>query len=386
MIPVDVLIRPITADDIFAKVVQTLESVNIPAGDWRDGGVAKTIVYSCCSYAADGVALVSSIVKGFFLAYAEGDFLSNHAEDVYSVIRIAATFATGQVTLTNSGGAVYTISANTLVVSASNTGARYMVTQDFVLPAATVSGSVVTPATLTVNVRAIASGASSSVAPAEIDTLETPLRGVTVANASSIIGRDAEGDDALRKRCLLKKGTWSPFGPRDAYEYAALSATLTDGTPTNITRVAISRYSSTGTVTVTCATPSGTPSSDELNAVRTNCEAIARPDSVTLIVQGAVQHATTHSITLWANGGASSTVLLANAQAALGAFYASYPIGGISKADGLPGYVYLDAIAAVVINSSADVFDVDFEAGATDDMLGSTEVAVNTTTITVRTR
>jgi hypothetical protein len=106
---------------------------------------------------------------------------------------------------------------------------------------------------------------------------------------------------------------------------------------------------------------------------------------VTLEVVGAVQHATSHVVTLWANGG-TDTLLKANANRALNAFYASYPIGGIAKTDGGAGYLYLDAISAVIIGSSTEAFDVDFAVGTTDTALADNEVATNTTTITVRIR
>jgi uncharacterized phage protein gp47/JayE len=269
MIPLDVLIRPVTSDDIYEKALDALEKLEIPARSWREGGVAKSILGALAEVGGWGATVVTSLVRGFYLYYGEGDYLTAHAIDVYDVERLPATFATGTVTLTNAGGTPYVVGANEMIVRSSNTGARFRVTDAFTLGGNT---------SLVVNVSAVESGAASTVAPAEIDEFETPLSPrVSVANVSSIIGRDAESDDALRKRCMLKKGSWSPFGPRDAYEYAALTATLSDGTPTSISRVRVSRFSSIGKVQIICATPTGTPSSDELQAVRDMCEKIARP-------------------------------------------------------------------------------------------------------------
>jgi phage-related baseplate assembly protein len=380
VIPIDVLVRPVTSDDIFEKALDMLEVVKIPARSWRDGGVAKSVVGILSEFGAIGVNVVASIVGGFFLAYATGDYLTAHAKDVYDTDRIAATFATGVVTLTNVRPLAHSIGANEMILRSSNTGARYRVTQAFTLDA----GSTGTPETLDVTVSAIEAGAASTVAPEELDELETTISGVSCANEASIVGRDAESDEALRKRCMMKKGAWSPFGPRDAYEYAALTALLVDGTPTSITRVRVSRYSSTGHVTIVCATPSGTPSVDELAAVRASVEAIARPDSVTVTVSGATPVATSHEITIWANGG-TETIIKANAEKALTAFISAYPIGGLAKSDGGQGYLYADAIAAAVIGSSPEAFDVDFEDGS-DIELDDDEVATNTTTFVVRIR
>lgn len=376
MIPIDLLVREVSADDIFEKSLDVLERVKIPARSWREGGVARSLLGVFCEVGAMGAAIVRSTVAGFFLLFARGVPLTAHAKDVYNVDRIAATFASGKVTLTNAGGGVYPVAANTMIVRSSNTGARYRVTQAFTLGANT---------SLDVDVQAVTAGAASSVAPAELDELETPLARVTVHNAASIVGRDEESDDELVARCLARKGTWSPFGPRDAYEFEALSAKLPDGTPTSITRVSVSRYSSTGQVTIVCATPNGTPTGDELDAVREAIELRARADTATATTSGAVPKATAHTIIIWARGG-TEAVLRANAQKALATFYARYPIGGLAKTEGGQGYLYADAIAAAVIASSVEAFDVDFVGGAVDTPLAWNEVATNTTTFEVRIR
>ncbi len=380
MIPIDVLIRRVSSDDIFEGLLTVLEKMKIPARSWREGGVARSILGALSEFGAMGAAIVRDNVAGGFLDFATGDYLTAHVEDVYGVKRIEATFATGPVTLTNTRSVSHNIGADELVIRSSNTGARYRVTEAFVLG----PGSESSPTSITVQVQAIEPGSASSVAPGELDELETPLTGVTVTNPTSIIGRDAETDEQLRSRTRAKKGTWSPFGPRDAYEYAALSATLPDGTPTSITRVRVSRYSSVGEVRTVVATPNGTPSNDEIAAVREAIERWARPDSVTSIVEGAVQVPTSHSVIVWAQGGTES-VIRSRAQAALADFYATYPIGGIAKTDNGHGYLYLDAIAATLIKSSPEVFDVDFIGGA-DIPLAHNEVAVNTTTLEVRIR
>lgn len=375
MIPIDVLIRPVTSEQIFEKALDMLEAVNIPARSWRQGGVARTLLSVGAELGFQGASIVTSCVRGFFLFFGQGDYLTAHAKDVYDVDRIPATFATGKVVLTNTAGGVFNELANTVIVRSSTTNARFRITVDFSLGALETSDPL--------DVVAIEAGSKSSVAPSEIDEFETPLERVTVTNPASIIGRDQESDEQLRTRCMKKKGTWSPFGPRDAYEYAALTALLPDGSPTTISRVKVSRFSSVGRVVVTCATPNGTPSADELDAVRAEVEKIARPEGVTVVVEGAVVHATAHSVILWAKGG-SAALLESQAQAALAAYFADFPIGGQSKADGGPGFLFADAVGAVIINSSQEVFDVDFVGGAVDVPIASNEVAVNTTTLEVR--
>lgn len=378
MIPIETLIRPISSDELFELLLDALETVEIPARSWRPGGVARSKLAVLADRGARGAALVSSLIAGGFLLLGKGDYLTAHAIDVYGVERIAATYAAGFVAFSNAGGAVYSVDADEMIIRSSNTGARFRVPAAFVIPAA--SGA--TPGTVTVAVTAIEPGSASSVAPAEIDELETPLARVTVTNAASVVGRDAESDEALVKRCLGKRGTWSPLGPRDAYEYAALSSLLTDGSPTSINRVAVSRFSSTGQVTVACATPSGTPTSDELDAARAAIEAQARPDSVTCTVFGAIPVATTHAATIWARGG-TEAILRANAQKAVDDLIGDYPIGGIAKTEGGQGYLFADRMEAAIIGSSPEIFDVDFEDDS-DIALDPNEVATNVTTFVVR--
>lgn len=382
MITIDRLIQEKTADEIFELALDSLEAVGIPANSWREGGVARSIVAIFSQFGAQGSSVLASCVKGMFLLFAEGVYLTAHAKDVYDVDRIEATFATGYVTLTNTGGAVHTVGADECVVRSSNTGARYRITEAFVLS----SGSEASPTVSDpLAVSAIEPGAGSSVAPAELDELETTLARVTVFNESAIVGRDAETDAQLVVRCLAKKGTWSPFGPRDSYEYAALSALLEDGSPVSVTRVAVSRYSSTGQVTIVCATPSGAPSEVELEAVRASVEAKARTDTATATVSAAITKDTALTIILWARGG-SEAVLLAAAEDAFAELIAEYPIGGYSKTDGGQGYLYLDRVAAAVIGSSPEAFDVDFGDDDEDIALDEDEVATYTTTTTFEVR
>lgn len=374
MIPIEKLIRTISSDELFDLALTGLERINIPARSWRPGGVAKSILGVLAEVGAQGAAVLQSCIAGGFLLFGKGDYLTAHAKDVYDVDRIGATFATGPVTLTNGGGAIFTVGANELIVSSSNTSARFRVTDSFVLSAL---------GTVTVNVSAIEPGSASSVAPTEIDQLETTLARVTVANAAAIVGRDEESDEQLVKRCIAKKGTWSPFGPRDAYEYAALSATLAGGIPTSITRVAVSRFSSVHHVDIVCATPSGTPSDEELDAVRAEVELIARPDTVSVTVSGAVTTPTAHTLILWARRG-TEAVLRGNAQKAMATLIANWPIGGIAKTEGGTGYLYASAIEATVIGSSPENFDVDFVGGEIDIPLAANAVPTNTTTFDVR--
>lgn len=379
------LIKTYTPTEVATYLEDLMEANDVPAKSWKKGSVARTMLGVVAQVGSQASVVVSGAVAGMFLLLGKGNFVIAKAKDDYDVDRIAATAATGFVTLTNTGGQVYTVGANECLVRSSVTKKVFRITQGFTL------GAYATSAPLPV--LAVEVGAASTVSAGEITEFETPLARVEVTNEAAIVGRDAETEAELVARCLAKRGTWSPNGPRDAYEYAALSATLVDGTPTNITRVRVSPSSSTGEVYVVCATPSGAPTSDELDAVKANCLRYAKTDTDKLFVLAAAQVATSHAVTIWARGGDAATIL-ARAQAAVATLISTYPIGGIAKVEGEQGYLYLDAIAAEVIRSSIDestgksygytIFDVDFAAGNADTALEVDEVATNTITFDVR--
>lgn len=376
MIPIEKLVTPPNTDQIFAKLADILERAKVPAKSWPAGGVARSILGAISQAGAIGAGICASIASGTLLYFATGDWLTNHAEDVYDCVRYPVTFATGPVTITNGSASPKAYGPGELVVYASGSKARFVVT-DAITLAAGASG--------TFGVRAVDAGAASTVQIGEIDSFETPLSRVTVTNPSAIIGRDAESDDDLKVRCRAKKGTWSVYGPRDAYVSAALEAKLGDGSATSINRVVVSRGSSNSTVTVICATPSGTPTADELAAVRANVEAKARPDGTKAIVIGASTVTVTKTIRIWARGGVES-ILRTNATKAINALITGYPIGGISKADDLPGYLFDDLLEATIVSSSPETFDVDFVSGAGDVLLDVDDVPTNAITFEVRIR
>lgn len=373
-LPIDTLIRGYTRDEAFEVALQALEDLKIPARSWREGGTFKSIVGVFATVGSIASNIVAGGIRGNFLDWAEGAWLTLFAALTFDVARIPATFAAGQVTLTNQGGGVYSWGADELVVVNTATGARYRVTGP---------GNLAAFATLTVDVMAVEAGAAGSSAPGTIDRLETTLARVVVGNADPLIGADEELDEPLRTRCRAKRGTRSANGPRGAWEFAALSATFADGTATSINRCVRLPSAGTGAVTVVVATPSGAPTPLELAAVRASVERWARTDTDSAFVEPAVEVAYNRTITIWRRDGDEATVR-ANAEKALRDLQATYPIGGISKGLGLPGHLWADALESAVIASSPGVvFDVDQDGG--DIELAYNEIPILSATLLVRT-
>jgi hypothetical protein len=155
-------------------------------------------------------------------------------------------------------------------------------------------------------------------------------------------------------------------------------------TPVNVNRFSITPSSSTGVVTVTIASPSGTPSVADIEGVENSIEAIARPDSVTKDVVAASTVALSRTLTVWAKRveGVSASDISTLVNTALVPAIAAYPIGGITKPPATQGYLYADFIAGTVIGAHSSIYDVD---GVGDDVpLAPDEVATLATTISVR--
>lgn len=374
MIDLETLISPPTADQTYNAWVTQLVRLGVPADTWRQGGSLSTILRVVATSFAGFGTLMQSFIEAGFLDFATGDWLTLLAFYVYGVTRVPATYASGNITLTNGGGGLYTFGPGEVVAKDSTTGETYINTAGFTLNPTS---------TLTVAFQAVVSGSASSAPIGGIDTLVTTMLGVTISNPGAFVGADPQSDDDLRSMCRNKLGALSMEGPRGAYAYAVTSATRIDGSPVNINRYSISPSSSTGTVTVYVAAPSGTPDPSDITAVENQVEAVARPDTVTASVLAVTAVPVTYALTLYAKAtsGIDAPGLVALANTALLAAIATYPIGGIPTPPGTQGYLYGEYVEGVVQGAHPSIYLV---TGATDVLLNPGQVATVNVTITAR--
>jgi len=372
---IEELLAPVTTDEILEKFLDALEATGIKARSWREGGALRTILRVVAAVYAGFTTSVLGFIRAGFLETATGGWLTLLALNVYGVTRIAATFATGQVTLTNAGGGIYALLAGELSVINAVTGKAYTN-----LSAITLNPGDV----LAVDVRAVEIGTTSNATPATVTELETALPGVTVTNALAIVGSDEEKDSDLRDRCKAKLAVISGKGPRGAYSFAVKSAVRSDGSPVDINRLRVSPSSSTGIVTVYVASPAGAPVPSDLPFIEESIETYARPDTVTANVVAATPVALSRTLTIWAKAEAGLTAsdLSALVSTALLDMITAYPIGGIPKPPSTQGYLYADGIAGTCRTAHAAIFDVD-GTGA-DIALAAGEVATLAATLDVR--
>jgi hypothetical protein len=344
MSTLDELTTPATAAEITEKIYEALAARGVSTTAWKSGSVVRTIIAGVAIVLAAFSRLQAAIAKSGFLELAEGDWLTLVALYVYGVARDEGAFASGTVTLTNTGGGVYSGGADDLVFRHATSGKTYRNTGTYSLGAG---------ATLVVPIQATEIGSASTATPGTITAFVTPLIGVTVTNAASVVGRDPATDAELRTLCYEKTGTLSPNGPRDAYAFVARSAVRADGSSIGVTRVR-SVPDGLGGVTVYVATATGgvtgsagDPSTD-LGAINAAIQELCAPLAITATVVSAVAEIIAPTYELWVRDttGMGTAEIEAAVAARLTALMASSPIGG--HVIGGVGKIYVTAIETTI--------------------------------------
>jgi phage-related baseplate assembly protein len=380
ILTIDQLITSMTPIQIKSKIYEILAQLNVSTTNWKPGGVVRLMVAAVSIVLSAFSVFVSLIARSAFLTMSSGAWLTLVARHVFFVERAVATFASGSVTLVNSGGGSYDPDIGELVISNSITGKTYRNTERFAAPLT--SGNSVTVA-----IRADEAGSGSSSGPNTITHLVTPLIGVTCTNGLSLVGQDEQTDDSLISECMLKPQSLSPNGARGAYEFFAKNALRSDGTSIGINRVTVSNSSLTGAAIVTVATASGavtgTPSNyaTDLGAIFKNIAENSLPGCVTLSVQSAATRP--FNIQFWAyfkdiTMGADDQVRAATP--AIDAWMSGLDIGGANILDVASHKVFRDTLRDIISGSfSVRPTLVVITNPSADVTLNSNEVAVRGT-------
>jgi hypothetical protein len=354
MSALDDLTSPPSVAAIRTAIYSVLATTGVDTKPWKPGAVVRTIITAAAIVLAAFARLVSLITRSGFLTLAEGDWLTVAAKELRNVDRIDATFASGTITVNNSGGGVYPLDPGDLVVRNSVTKKTYTNTT-----AVTIGGL---QQGVQVAIRATEVGSASSALAGEITEFETPLNGLSCANPVALVGLDAESDLELQQRCDEKLGALSPFGPADAFAFAAKEATRQDGVRIGVNRVQ-SQPDGKGNVYVWVASASGVVSGDasdpttDLGAVADTIRKRAAPLGVTVIVQSAAPVTVPITYEAWCRKGDLTDADIADAiSAELRQFFASpieNPIGG-ARMSTASGALYIDELKSVIGRARRD--------------------------------
>lgn len=305
-----------TAEAFVAQGLAVAQSLGIVTTTWRTGDPTKSLYSFLAQALAEREPLIAQFIQSGFLSSAnDDDWLTLIASDVYGVPRVAATFATSNVTVQNSGGGFYPITPGDITFKSSISGKTYHNTGS-----ATLAAGV----TLTLVVQADDSGSGSSAGVDEIDTLVTSLLGVAVLSSTQAVGIDRQDGVSLKAQCQSTLGALSPNGPADAYEYVCRNPALTG--VQDITRAASFGDNTTLTVTIYIAGAAGPVAGASVTAAQAAVERWATPLCVLPTVINAV--ADTINVTASITPAALIPVgYTAIATAALQALFANFAIG-----------------------------------------------------------
>lgn len=370
------LIKPATRADVQASIYRVFEILGVNTTAWEPGAVVRTEVTSVSAMMSAFSSLQASMARSGFLDLSVGDWLTLVAHYVYGVDRIDATFATGELTLSNSGGGVYDVGPDDLIAVNLSTGKTYRNDTSFHLGATS---------TITIPITATEAGSASNAGSGQINDLTTVLTGVTCSNANAVVGLDAESDAAVRVRCREKLGALSPMGPWDAYSYAARTAKRSTGEPAGVTRTRLTK-DGFGNVDLYCASAAGVVTgtigdlTTDLGAVDEAVQQLAAPLAVFAHTHSATAVSLHVVYELWAynTSGKTDDEIKADVNAALIALTAVQPVGGnlLTPSD-TTGHVFLEAIRAAISGALVpQIFHVVLTTPGSDLALTASQVAV----------
>lgn len=395
----DELTTPLTPAEVEAAIYAAIAARGGDPTSWQDGAPTRSMIAGLAIVISALSRLAAALAKSGFLELAEEDWLTLVALYVFGVERLTGTFAAGNVTIDNSGGGVFAFGVGDLIVLNTSTGKGYRNTAAVAIDSG--ETGVVVP------VSAVEIGSDSTSPAGDIDGFETPQPGLSVTNAAALVGTDPEEDPALRTRCLLKLGSLSPNGPRDAYAYVALTVKKSDGISAGVTRVR-SVADGFGNVTIYVADGSGElagtvgDTSTALGAVDDVIQRQAAPLAVTATTESATPETIAVTYEAWVRdtSGKSDADIQTAVALALASFMASQPIGGHKIPGESTGRVYKTAIEAAIdaaldeIGGGADDFiirrsvtvpaadvDLDIDAAPAAGAVAATIHQVSETTI-----
>ncbi len=277
--------------------------------------------------------------KGGFRSTASRAWLGIQAREVYGLEPQEEDFATTNVTIENSSGALYgPLPIGALRFVNSETQAVYANAEEVTIP--------IGPSEVTVGLIAIEAGTASDAQVGEIDSLETPLEGVTVTNPQPALGKDQESEDSLNRRIDARIGVlgvpgatgFATGGSASSFESIAKNGVdngggvpREDGSRVAVTRTQLVRDDETGELTLYLADDDGPLATGDVEIVAEPVQAYAEWICSDVTVENSTAVPVTVSGTLTiTDTGADDDAILDQIDVELTAASRKAPMGGFN--------------------------------------------------------
>jgi len=334
-------IRALTVAECKADILSMLQSVGFSATSWQEGSVPAALVQIGALIWSKSSEVLVELRNFQHLDTAAGPALTSLASSAFTAARVASISARYTVRLTCGAAAgPYSLTLGGVVLTDGTHTYRNVDDGSTVYPVTLSSGGNVT-----LLFEAEEPGAAASVVAADIDTLVTAFAGVTLSNqAQTVIGLDEEDDERLRARCRAQWGALSFETVTAGVEYLALTA------DPGITRVFVDDTNprGAGTWDVYLATATGAADGAQV----TLAEATIFPRVFAGSTYGDIIAATEVSVpvtgTILRSPAVSDTQALGAVSAAVTAYLATVPIGGVNIGAGLQGLVPINDLEKAI--------------------------------------
>ena len=376
---IDTLIKAATEDEIKADAYSIADSVELNTTAWQKLSPLRSVLAIVARIFSGFSTIQALINRSHYLDYAEGVWLTLLALYVYGVEREEATTATGQVTIDNTGGGLYTYDPGDLVLLNSTTKKTYVNTARVVINPLQTG--------LAVEVMAQEAGFASTASPGQINAFVAASPLLSVTNAAAIVGENEETDPDLRDRCRDAQGALSPNGAAAAFRYLAKTKKLNGGV--DVSRALVLPPLGNGTIRVVVASPSGTvpgttsDATTDLGKLFLALNQLCVTAGYTLLLSSATTVTVTPDATIYVDSASGLTSPAAHDAAleALTDYVANLAIGGIDFGSG--GVVPFRSLEGVMRSSATGIVEAKL-ASETNTALTTTQVAVlGTPTLTV---
>ncbi len=368
MFSLDEILTPAERDEVLATLLALSASLGAATTSWAEGNPLLTLLTTDAQKSADLTLMAVEIAKGGFGELLPSDAWADlWAQSRFKATRVPATAAAGYVDATNSSASNYgPIAIGGFIIAHATTGKIYRNQEVITILAGTGLDDIL--------VSADEPGIASNAAPGTVTTVVSSLVGVGVSNPLAFVGTDKETTAALVERARAKLGSFSPNGPKDAYDYVAKTPEYS-GTSTPITRTRTVLSAATGVLTTYLATASGPPTVPDVAIVQDAFDQYVEPWGVQSVAAAATAVVVPITYQAWVQGSQlTSAQISALIDSALATWFASLDIGGyVIPPD--TGAIYVDVLEQVIGQSTPGILRVAVSIPAATLVMTSNQVA-----------